>query len=103
MIRPTTLRMTALLAAVAFSFSLSTAAQEPPRPPKPPQPGHAEPPKKPTPPKRSYFCTGKSDGWYCGENNEPKLFLCKGGFIEDGKDCPAGCDTGRNRCNSPGK
>lgn len=94
-------RLLTLLAAASFMFALGAGAQEPPKPPKP-KPGEAEP-KKPVPPKRSYFCSGKSDGWYCGENNEPKLFLCKNGFIEDGKDCPAGCTSGNTRCNSEKK
>lgn len=93
-------RLIATLAAAAFLFTLSAGAQEPPKPK--PKPGESAP-KNPPPPKRSHFCTGKSDGWYCGENNEPKLFLCKNGFIEDGKDCPAGCTSGNTRCNSPGK
>lgn len=103
MFRATSLRALAVLAALTFSVSLAAGAQEPPKPPKPPKPGQAEPPKKPTPPKRSYFCAEKTDGWYCGENDEPRLFLCKNGFIEDGKDCPAGCDSARNRCKSEAK
>jgi hypothetical protein len=96
-------RLLNLLTISLFAFAMSAGAQEPPKPPKPPKPGQADPTKKPTPPKRSFFCTDKSDGWYCGENNEPKLFLCRSGFIEDGKDCPTGCDAGRNRCKTESK
>lgn len=95
-----TLRMfTRMLALAGVSAALCIApiagAQEPKPQPKP-APSPYDPPKQPV--KRSYFCAEKSDGWYCGENNEPRLYKCKGGFIETSKECRAGCDSGSNTC-----
>lgn len=90
---------TRMLALAGVSAALCIApiagAQEPKPQPKP-APSPYDPPKQPV--KRSHFCTGKSDGWYCGENNEPRLFKCKDGFIETAKECRAGCDSGSNTC-----
>lgn len=94
-------RLSVLLTAALFAFTLSAGAQEPPKPPKPPKPGQVEEPKLPL--KRSYFCTGKSDGWYCGENDEPRLFKCGDGHIQTSMSCSAGCDADRNRCKQAEK
>lgn len=94
-------RFARVLALAGVSAMLCVApvagAQEPKPQPKP-APSQPDPPKLPV--KRSYFCTGKSDGWYCGENNEPRMFKCKDGYIETAKECRGGCDAASNTCKS---
>lgn len=73
-------------------------AEPAPRPK--PAPSPFDPPKQPV--KRSHFCAAKENGWYCGEQGEPRLFFCKEGLIQDAKDCSNGCDERRRACKPAG-